>query len=111
MVRYLVLHLSEGLSHNQGEVWLSPEELHSKSTESVGWPPLEGHCEDEAEEFNDAIDLPCRGDRTLDSLKRFTNSAKITLERCGVCDGEGDYSGEQILDETLAAHREWRLLD
>jgi hypothetical protein len=39
-----------------------------------------------------------RGDKTLASLEKLAKSAKTTFNRGGVEVGEGDCTGEQLLD-------------
>jgi len=60
-------------------------------------PPEEG-----AGEPDICMGLFLRGDKTLASLEKLAKSAKTTFDRGGVEVGEGDCTGEQLLDWTLA---------
>ncbi|KAJ6855051.1 hypothetical protein NC651_039890 [Populus alba x Populus x berolinensis] len=134
MVRYLVLNQSEGLSNNQlergtalawnigGGSWLGVNysltlslplaiTVSFRTSGVSGMVTNGGALRRGSRRVQRSHGCFPLGDRTLDSLERFTNSAKVTLERCGVCVGDGDCIGEQLLDGTLATRREWRRLD
>ena len=74
-------------------------------------PPEKGQWKEGVGEPDIGMGFFLRGDETLASLEKLTKSAKATFDRGGLEVGDGDCTGEQLLDWTLAVCEAGRHLD